>query len=675
WMGALNFGRDPFFYSLYLGPLVLLLAAIGATAGRRALFWIAVLLVAIVAALGGYSPLYPLARRAVPGLMYFRFPVKYIVFAMFAGAVLAARGWAAIATRDRDTWPVVRGAAIVGGIALLASVVLLVRHDLSLRLVHWLAVSTHLKDPGAGADFLARAAPPLALRGAALLLAGCLLIAASARRAQILRVLFAAVCADLLVANGGLNPTLEVAKLSPPDWYTAAAGEARVYVGGRVRGFMNTADPDAPPSSDIPTEFTAVQRRMELNAELPMAPSGWRVREALSYDLPYLWPAAYEATVKQFERADTDARRAFLRRAGVRTCVVRESQAVGAPLVGEAPDWRMRAVECNPAAARVFIAGSAQVAPDAADLDWQRAVLFDPAAADDLVRLDRLPPAAGTASSPRPQSVRIVEDGTTRVVVEATLDRSGIVVLRDSYDDSWTAQVDGVPAALARANGLYRAVSLPPGRHVIRFAYRPRDLVTGLIISGVTALILLAGRFTRLRRPSRERGFTLIELMIVLAIIAILLAIAFNEYRGMQARGNETSALASLRSIAAAQWQFALTCGNTHYATKLPDLATPVPTTGQGFLSPDMTSAEKLEKSGYIFEITAKPLDDVKPACNGVPVSAGYAATADPAKPGISGTVFYGVNADRILYIDEEKTFTGSLPETGAPDHGTEFKK
>ena len=675
WMGALNFGRDPFFYSLYLGPLVLLLAAIGATAGRRALFWIAVLLVAIVAALGGYSPLYPLARRAVPGLMYFRFPVKYIVFAMFAGAVLAAHGWAAIAWRDRDTRPVVRGAAIVGGIALLASVVLLVRHDLSLRLVHWLAVTTHLKDPGAGADFLARAAPPLALRGAALLLAGCLLIAASARRAQILRVLFAAVCADLLVANGGLNPTLEVAKLSPPDWYTAAAGEARVYVGGRVRGFMNTADPDAPPSSDIPTEFTAVQRRMELNAELPMAPSGWRVREALSYDLPNLWPAAYEATVKQFERADTDARRAFLRRAGVRTCVVRESQAVGAPLVGEAPDWRMRAVECNPGAARVFIAGSAQVAPDAADLDWQRAVLFDPAAADDLVRLDRLPPAAGTASSPRPQSVRIVEDGMTRVVVEATLDRSGIVVLRDSYDDSWTAQVDGVPAALARANGLYRAVSLPPGRHVIRFAYRPRDLVTGLIISGVTALILLAGRFTRLRRPSRERGFTLIELMIVLAIIAILLAIAFNEYRGMQARGNETSALASLRSIAAAQWQFALTCGNTHYATKLPDLATPVPTTGQGFLSPDMTSAEKLEKSGYIFEITAKPLDDVKPACNGVPVSAGYAATADPAKPGISGTVFYGVNADRILYIDEEKTFTGSLPETGAPDHGTEFKK
>ena len=33
-MGALNFGRDPFFYSLYVGPIVLLLAAVGAFAAR-----------------------------------------------------------------------------------------------------------------------------------------------------------------------------------------------------------------------------------------------------------------------------------------------------------------------------------------------------------------------------------------------------------------------------------------------------------------------------------------------------------------------------------------------------------------------------------------------------------------------------------------------------------------
>ena len=60
--------------------------------------------------------------------------------------------------------------------------------------------------------------------------------------------------------------------------------------------------------------------------------------------------------------------------------------------------------------------------------------------------------------------------------------------------------------------------------------------------------------------------------MVVLAIIGILLAIAFTRYRGMQARGNDVSGR-SMRSIAAAQWKFALTCGNMKYATTLPALA------------------------------------------------------------------------------------------------------
>jgi prepilin-type N-terminal cleavage/methylation domain-containing protein len=291
-----------------------------------------------------------------------------------------------------------------------------------------------------------------------------------------------------------------------------------------------------------------------------------------------------------------------------------------------------------------------------------------------VVRIPALPPpVAGRPGPPETPFLRIVEDGTTRVVIEAALRAPGVLVLRDSYDPSWFADVDGEPAEIVRANSLYRAVSLPAGRHVIRFSYRPRDLRTGLIMAMVTGAFLALIAFRKSPRRNAS-GFTLIELMIVLAIVAMLLAIAFNAYRGMQARGNDASAVASLRSIAAAQWQFALTCGNMKYATTLPALAQPVPATGQGFLSPDLTSAEAFDKSGYQFRMTAKPLDSGPQACNGATVADGYAATADPIQPGITGNYFYGVNADRVIYLDQEKTFTGNLPESGSGGHGGEVR-
>jgi len=163
--------------------------------------------------------------------------------------------------------------------------------------------------------------------------------------------------------------------------------------------------------------------------------------------------------------------------------------------------------------------------------------------------------------------------------------------------------------------------------------------------------------------------------MVVIAIIGILLALAFNQYRGMQAKGNEASALASMRSITVAQWQFALTCGRTKYAATLDALAKPVPQTGHAFLSPDLAQPDRFEKSGYTFQMIAKPLDTEPPACNGAPVAAGYAATADPTKPGSSGRIFFGVNADRVIFTDEDQTFTGTMPETGAPPHGVELRE
>lgn len=678
WMEALNFGRDPLLYSLYIGPFVVLLALAGAaTRWRRNVFWVCVAAVFAAAALGGYTPFYPLIRELVPPLLYFRFPVKYLVVAIFACAVLAAEGLASLVDDEgapRRTDGLAAALTAVAVIGLGISIAALAMPEMTKGAAHSLAVNTHLKDPAAGAAFLARVAPALLLRLFVMALAGCALLWFGGRRPAIAAaMLFVVTCADLALTNRGLNPTTTASQLAPPDWYVDSQGPQRVYVGGRVRGFMNTSDPDATGTWHIPAAATAMEGRMRLNAELPMAPSGFRVREALSYDLPQLWPPEYEAAVTQFELSGPDARHAFLRRSGVRRCVLPKTESRQFRPVADVSGWDMRVFECDPGATRAFVATEVAVATDPADLTWQRNALFDTKLADTAVRLAALPPIAGSAAVPEAHSLRFIEDGTTRVVIEAALREPGVLVLRDSFDPSWSAEVDGQSAQVARANGLYRAVSLPAGRHVIRFSYRPRALGTGLILSMVTGAFLASFAF-RKPRTGNASGFTLVELMIVLAVVAVLLSLAFNEYRGMQARGNEASAIGSLRSIAAAQWQFALTCGNMKYATTLPALAQPVPTTGQGFLSPDLTSAETFEKSGYQFQMAAKPLDNAPPACNGVTVAEGYAATADPVKPGLTGNYYYGVNADRVLHVDEEKSFTGNLPESGPGGHGGEVR-
>ncbi|HEY3883933.1 MAG TPA: hypothetical protein VGL62_01905, partial [Vicinamibacterales bacterium] len=534
WMGALNFGRDPFFYSLYLGPIALLLAA-AAIAGRprRALAWYVLASVFLFAAFGGYTPVYPVARRLVPALLYFRFPVKYFVVAAFAAAVLAAEGFDAVLARNNSD--ALRSVAICGAIVaivgLAAAYVFVLSPAAMTHVASRLALDTHVQNPSVAGVFLARLAPVLTARAAGLLLGAALLLLLAihdARRAPLaLTLVFAAACVDLAIANGAVNPTADASLFAPPAWYTALAGPARVHIGGRVRGFMNTGDRDASDVWRIPPAASAVLGRMELNAELPMAPSGWTVREALSYDLPVLWSAAYDRTVQRFERANDAERDAFFRRTAVRWCVLPEARPRPWREIATVPDWSMRVYECNPAAARAFVASDVQSAPDPSNEDWQRDALFDPRLPDTIARVARMPSPSGAAGAPAPAAASIVRDAPGEVVVEAATPRDAVLVLRDTYDPSWRAEVDGVPAEIVPADLLYRAVALPPGRHTVRFVYRPRALIDGLMIAGLMALLLMGleigGRrlkvgntrpqppSSNLEPPTSNLGFTLVE--------------------------------------------------------------------------------------------------------------------------------------------------------------------
>jgi hypothetical protein len=87
------------------------------------------------------------------------------------------------------------------------------------------------------------------------------------------------------------------------------------------------------------------------------------------------------------------------------------------------------------------------------------------------VLLEQAP--AGAPVPRRPGSVRIMSYRNTEVVLEADSPDGGWVVLNDPWHPWWFAEVDGKPAEILRANVLFRAVAVPPGRHRVRFRFRP----------------------------------------------------------------------------------------------------------------------------------------------------------------------------------------------------------
>jgi hypothetical protein len=478
--------RRPWVISVYVGAPVLTLAAVAVrerigralVAGAALLTW---------AAMGPYAGFGAVAAR-LPVLARLRYWEKLAVWPALLLGAAAALGGCAILARPRTALRAAVGSAVAAALLLIVAEVAVLAPD---------AVGGALGPGARGAGVRAMLAENVRAGSvhAALALAALAAVSAAAWRLQGERVrraipvaMAALVAVDLAIAHRDawvLSPMTVVDSASP---IAAAARAASPWP--RLVNFVQAPEHAYP-------GLTIFESQWRVGHQILTAP--WNVPERIGNYDAYTGMVPVEllqaiASLDRFAQrqafsnwsfslAVTPARQDALNRVGL---------AAPLDVVGGDPEldaWLVRI----PHRPRAWIGRGIAVEGPHAALAFAGA---EPVGSGRAAVKGPVPPVQAPGGS-----ARILEDAGERVEVDAVVwgEGTALLVLSDQLAPGWTAELDGSPAEIVRANYLARGVWVPAGRHRVVFRYRTPGLWEGVALAAALAAALGADALRRRR--------------------------------------------------------------------------------------------------------------------------------------------------------------------------------
>ncbi len=452
-------------------------------------------LIAVLLALGNYTPIYPILFRHVPGFGLFQAPARLMIGYALGVAVLAGAGaQAAAGLRIPPRLRMALNLAVLAGLGIALA-----------------GVFAALALPAIRASF---SGSMIRLGITTALAVGLLLVRPSAtgqgkparlrlKREQWQVAAAALIAADLLAFAWGLAPGTDPAVYRAPvaaDRFLQSQPPGRVavlypYAQEVYEQYVSLISF----GSADPAYLQGLRESLLPNLNAPLHLLGVGNYDPLTIRLYRdLWNRIAASRDRPPEAATQGESRAALNLLGARYLVSDDDLPL--PVIYDAGPRIYRNDAALPAA---FVVSWARVIEDEGT---RLAALLDPAFDPRAEVLLSRPPSAALPQSEQEQAglpqvePSVSRPGPDRVVIRVKMAQPGCLVLTDAYYPGWRAAVDGQTAEILPADHAFRAVALEAGEHTVVFEYLPLSFRVGAWISGGAGLLLAVILFVSLRR-------------------------------------------------------------------------------------------------------------------------------------------------------------------------------